>query len=350
MPRSILLFFLFSYILAACHLPEEKNGASSPDVVAINHIIPEDTACFLSEISYCDHPDSVIEKYLPGWKLVWESQEVNGNHAIIAGREGTFALVIRGSLLDFSWGAFQNWIYQDLHVTNQENWPFTLDNQPATVSSGAYTGWKNMGLMHDKSGNIMLQQILDSLLDHNNSLLITGHSLGGNLATIYASWLHSYRSTNGHHNDDINVITFAAPAAGDNRFAEDFNKKFPEAIRVENELDIVPKFPTEDGFKALGQLYNDSLDASSVKVGYKQAETTLKSVFQGIATVFSLMEFSGKFSPYIQPCGSGKQIRIPLSGKRSDNLLLDWFSEAGYQHSIIQYAEFEKIPILPCAR
>lgn len=342
---SILLLFLVSACLPQGEKAEKKEiPAFSPAVIS------EDTACLLAEITYCSDPEAATTQYLPGWSLLWEGAEINGNHALIAGKAGTYALAIRGSLLNFSWAAFQNWVYQDLHVTSKERWPYTRDSVNARVSAGAYSGWQNLRAMTGKQDGRKLVQVLDSLLDQQNRLLITGHSLGGNLATVFGVWFTHYRHASGHTTDQVQLITFAAPAAGNRAFAEAVDQQFPDGIRIENQFDIVPKFPTAAGFQALGRLFTDSLNASDIRVGYKNVETPLSDVFTGIGSVFTLLELTSSFSPYVQPGGEGKQVTMPLSGNKTDNPLLDWLNEAAVQHSIAQYCRYEKVPVIPCAQ
>jgi len=139
--------------------------------------------------------------------------------------------------------------------------------------------------------------VLDHILDLGAPLLITGHSLGGNLATVYGSYLAAARQQKGKRDDQINIITFAAPAAGNEGFASDFNKKFPRSVRVENRFDIVPKFPSASGIASLGELYNDSLSAANIQVGYKNLQLPLKRVFGLIKSGFTVLEFTSGLSP-----------------------------------------------------
>jgi triacylglycerol lipase len=310
--------------------------------------LTEDTACLLSQIAYCTIIDSTLGRYMPGWSMIWEGKESNGNHAFVASNGRECAVAIRGSLINFSWAAFQNWIYQDLHVTTQENWPYTADSLQAKVSAGSFTGFQNLAAMTDIKNGRLLLNVLDSVLDKGFPLLITGHSLGGNLATVYGSYLLDYRHKKGKEKDLVNVITFAAPAAGNIGFATDFNKKFPESVRVENQYDIVPKFPSASRIATLGELYSDSLSAANIQVGYKNIQVSLSRVFSLLKSGLTVLEFTSGLSPYEQTNGSGKQIRIPLSGKNPGHEIINWLAEAGYHHSVATYAIYEKVPVLPC--
>ncbi len=349
--RSFLTTVIGLLLVSACTINEHEKGEKKEDLAneqVFRSGLTEDTACLLSQVAYCTNIAGSLTQYMPGWTLIWEGKEANGNHAFVAANGRDFALAIRGSLINFSWAAFQNWIYQDLHVTSQEDWPYAPDSLEARVSAGAFTGWQNLSSMTDLKNGRLLLPVLDSILESGAPVLITGHSLGGNLATVYGSYLVETRIKKGKMKDQINVITFAAPAAGNEGFADDFNKKFPQSIRVENRNDIVPKFPSASGIAALGELYNDSLSATRIEVGYKNLQVPLSRVFSLLKTSFSVLEFTSGISPYEQTNGRGKQISLPLSGKNAGQEILNWLNEAGYQHSVARYAEFEKVPVLTC--
>lgn len=317
-------------------------------MIAAESALTEQNACLLSQIAYCTDISASLNQYMPGWKTVWEATELGGNHAFVATNGNEYALAIRGSLINFSWAAFQNWIYQDLHITSQEKWSFVNDSSNAKLSQGSYDGWQNLSKMTDKKTGQLLLSFLEKELKEDSRLLITGHSLGGNLSTVYASYLWQQFKKNRRTGSTINVITFAAPAAGNEAFANDFNKKFPEAIRVENKNDIVPKFPSASGIAALGSLYSDSLAAGKIIVGYKNMTIPLSNVFTLLKTTMTLLEFTNVISTYAQTNNDGKTINIPLSGKNMGNDIMNWLSEAGYQHSVAQYAVYEKVPLVLC--
>eukprot|EP00468_Gymnochlora_sp_CCMP2014_P005615 CAMPEP_0167748258 /NCGR_PEP_ID=MMETSP0110_2-20121227/4742_1 /TAXON_ID=629695 /ORGANISM="Gymnochlora sp., Strain CCMP2014" /LENGTH=854 /DNA_ID=CAMNT_0007633261 /DNA_START=108 /DNA_END=2669 /DNA_ORIENTATION=+ len=70
-------------------------------------------------------------------------------------------------------------------------------------------------------------------------ILITGHSLGGALATLAAFDLKN-RYTGEY---DVRMINLASPRVGDYRFSEVFNVLVPHALRVVYSRDIVPGIP-----------------------------------------------------------------------------------------------------------
>jgi triacylglycerol lipase len=71
------------------------------------------------------------------------------------------------------------------------------------------------------------------------NLYITGHSLGGALATLCALSMKDRKPS---------VVTFSSPRVGDIQFSANFNKLIPDCVRVFNTEDIVPQvtFATVD--------------------------------------------------------------------------------------------------------
>jgi triacylglycerol lipase len=75
-------------------------------------------------------------------------------------------------------------------------------------------------------------------LSYRKRLLLTGHSLGGALATIAA--LDAAHHT---HYRQIRVCTFGSPKVGDERFAAAFVRAVPVSVRIANVHDMVVAFP-----------------------------------------------------------------------------------------------------------
>ena len=87
--------------------------------------------------------------------------------------------------------------------------------------------------------------------DHNFVLLITGHSLGGAAATLFGERLVSM----GVNKEQVPVVTFGAPAVGNNVFAKEYGDKI-NLIRVRTKHDVVPKVLALTGkYKQFGKEY-----------------------------------------------------------------------------------------------
>lgn len=78
-------------------------------------------------------------------------------------------------------------------------------------------------------------------------VIVTGHSLGGALATLCAFELSSRRGPN-RANQEISMYTFGAPRAGNAIFASQFNSLVPDSWRITNNRDIVPSVPRLLGY------------------------------------------------------------------------------------------------------
>jgi triacylglycerol lipase len=339
-----LTFFyvsLFITIVSSCKNAGKKDRPPSK-------VYDATTACLLSQISYCADEQPLLDQYMPGWKVVWESSELGGNHCVVASDGITYGIAIRGSLMEFSWAAFQNWIYQDLNIVSVRAWEFTRDSSKARIGEGSWEGWQNLLKMTDKNTGTTLLAFLEKNTTTDTPILITGHSLGGNLATVYASWLWQHFSTTKQPRDSINVITFAAPAAGNEAFANDFGNKFGRSIRYENNNDIVPKFPCTSRIANLAELYVKGPLSSEITVGYKNMTVSLSKVFSLLNIGLGILEFTNGNSAYAQTNGEGTVLKVPLSGQNKSNSIESWLREAGYHHGIARYAEALKVPVVEC--
>ncbi|MEI9809388.1 MAG: hypothetical protein WDO16_16795 [Bacteroidota bacterium] len=243
--RNFFAAFCVCFFTLSCndqdqekHIPEEKSIA----IVIAKPPFTDTTAAIFSEITYCPDPQQQLDKYLPDWKVVWNPQAIGGNYAFVATDGDKYVLAIRGSLLSFTEDAFNNWIYHDLNVAVQDNWPYSGTDK-AKISQGSYIGWQNIEKMKDRVSGKPLWNFLSENADDTKPLILTGHSLGGNLAIVYASYVWSKFNATGHPKNNINVITFAAPAAGNKSFVTDFDKKFPAAVRLRIRMILLQNFP-----------------------------------------------------------------------------------------------------------
>ncbi len=296
------------------------------------------TACLLSSIAYCKYPQTALNTYLKGWTMVFDPVEVGGNYAFIATNGSKYALAIRGSLFSETWQAFEDWVYEDLNALYQVVWDYTNNGSSAMISRGAWDGFNNLQSLTDKKTGQSIWQVFDSL-PAASPIIITGHSLGGNLSTVYASWLFWNFAASGHPRSNISVYTFAAPAAGNANFAADVNSKLPISARFENTNDIVPKFPCVKAIRGLLNLYQPVPLAYNIDV-----------VRDGLDLSAYTIEYYENYynSVYTQTNGTGTRFTFPLSGNYKNNTTTDWFNEAGYQHSVNNYCSRLGVPIVQC--
>jgi triacylglycerol lipase len=124
---------------------------------------------------------------------------------------------------------------------------------------------------------LVRNNVIDTLvkLSNKKKLYITGHSLGGALATLCALDV----AVNTKFKAPI-LYTFGSPRVGNATFVSSFNSIIEESIRVENAYDMIPRFPPESflGMKyyhvgkklTLRFLYFNPLDNHKIGHYYKK--------------------------------------------------------------------------------
>jgi hypothetical protein len=87
---------------------------------------------------------------------------------------------------------------------------------------------------------LSIKDVLDNYIKNNLSnrdVIVTGHSLGGAVATLIAAYLNAEKKIN-----KLMLYTFGSPRVGDRVFADHFSKAFP-CFRIVNNNDIVTMVP-----------------------------------------------------------------------------------------------------------
>ncbi|CAM8944162.1 unnamed protein product [Rhodiola kirilowii] len=112
--------------------------------------------------------------------------------------------------------------------------------------------------------------------EHNWKVYITGHSLGGALATLLALELSSSQLAK-RGAISVTMYNFGSPRVGNRRFAEVYNEKVRDSWRVVNHRDIIPTVPRLMGYchvaqpvyLATGGLKNSMENAELLEDGYQ---------------------------------------------------------------------------------
>ncbi|GAA0547923.1 lipase family protein [Chitinophaga japonensis] len=298
-------------------------------------------AVLLCFVTYSSDPVNDIGTYLPGWKIVWNGlQSSDGNYAFVAtdAAEETYALAIRGSLppqdVFSNWDAFANWILEDLDVITQVSWPYATTANPL-ISNGANTAFNNvLGMLDTLGSSVSLTDfLLDNAVKPGKQVIITGHSLGGNIANVFTSYFVSTLTKDGYSTSNVSLFTFAAPAPGNGDFASDLDAKLPAAWHYQNTNDIVPNFPVSDTIFLTGFLYVPQPAASEITVTYKGKTVSLREAFFLLAGVFLFYHYQQQSNHYTEFTAS-------LNDQYLDNTAADWFGQAGAQHAVSNYAGF----------
>lgn len=93
----------------------------------------------------------------------------------------------------------------------------------------------------------MLNKDID-FLNKDCKIILTGHSLGGAVATLVACYLNDL----GVKKENMSVYTFGAPPVGSKEFCLKYKNKL-DLYRVFNQKDIIPKIERITSLKHLGQ-------------------------------------------------------------------------------------------------
>lgn len=228
--------------------------SNKKDELQVAPFLSAKEAVQLNQLIYKDSSRDAFTKYAPAYEVVFVPKPVNGNYAIIAKNKTSnqYALVIRGSVIEFSNEGFQNFILQDFNIFKIKPWNYTDSVKEAYVSNGAWIGFQNLLLLRDVQTGLNIKEFIEQQIEPKSSIIITGHSLGGNLAYPLAGYLKKELPVGKKEN--LQLITFGAPAAGNAAFVKDMEYKFPTAERYTTDMDIASIFPDIEGIQQMSKL------------------------------------------------------------------------------------------------
>lgn len=209
----------------------------------------------LCQISYLD-PAAIPGSFplawpAPGggsWSLAWgpaqDPSQANLVYATVrsaAGQALSLAVVVRGTDWDVPLMGLWNQIVEDLDADSQQAPPWTAPAGVLIADGTAAALSRIAGLTSGGQSLVgFLAGFYDAAANRPVPLQVTGHSLGGCVATVLAPWLQAQLGQQGL-SPAIVPTTYAGPTAGNQAFADAFRSAFPTASCYRNTLDIVPK-------------------------------------------------------------------------------------------------------------
>jgi len=325
--RKLFLLFAPLLLAMACNTKAKKQGPAS--------FLTAKEAVLLNQLVYKPALKDSLAKYAPQFEVVYLPQSINGNFAFITKKKDSlqYALVIRGSMIEFSNDGFQNFILQDFNIFNQKKWDYADTVKEARLSRGTWLGLQNLLQLKEGPTGLSLPDFITQKIPEGSSLLITGHSLGGNLAYPMAGYLK--KELQGPIKQNLQLVTFGATAAGNAAFVQDMEEKFPEAERYVIDKDIAPAFPDNTRVGEIAK--NIGLDkALHIKELSLDAGDLLNIAGQFLEKV-NVINVSNK---YVQ---SQKHLRVLKSNDppaASTALSVDALFGRAYQfHTVEAYAE-----------
>ncbi|NIG55047.1 hypothetical protein [Chitinophaga sp. Cy-1792] len=302
------------------------------------------------------NPVKNISKIAPEWNVTWSGGEPSDpNYCMLVYLNGTdtYGLVFRGSVMEkgvfTKWDEISDWVLEDLN-DEMVYWPyhygvlkFDIADMPC-VGAGSLIALTNILKMVDKPTRAPLLTALTSLQNMGFKLIITGHSLGGNLAKVYTSYL--FRALPQLAQEKVRLCTFAAPASGNQAFMDDLNKKIGgNQVHYQNKYDIVPGFPTAEGIAAAGLLYNPSPAADKI-IAVDGTDITLKAVLMDLGNKFGKLGYKEPNKEYIQQF---PEVLDPkwLDSKNIGDDFGSWKGQVEYQHQLFNYAGYLGVTLNP---
>jgi triacylglycerol lipase len=264
------------------------------------------------------------------WTAVWTPQlaDSNSNYGVVLQHtDGTYALVIQGTKNKL--GA-----QEDFAVTEQVPFPPIAGAQ---IAIGTETGMDVVLQQLENSSGTSLQAFLNGLAA-GSQLLISGHSLGGNLASAFAPWIAANFAAFGGTSvqpvmpvtqlpASIQVITFAAPTAGNGAFAAFLNSQLNYQAYF-NTNDVVPHVWGVEG----------TLSAKNIQNMFSSPGPTCPDAVKDlVAKILTEIKLNGLV--YTQTNGTyfTGAIRHEPEGDAA------WMAELEYQHNHAYSAQYGKL-------
>jgi hypothetical protein len=275
----------------------------------------------------------------PSWQVAWgpalNADRSNLAYAARDSATGQLAVSIRGS--DFSF--WLNWI-EDLAAVRQVPYQAFVSTAPNTaqIAVGTAIGLRQVLAMVD--GTQSLEAFLTAS-PKQTPILLTGHSLGGCLASALApcvaNWLGGAST--------LSVYTIAAPSPGNADFAAYYNALFTlpsgpsTAFRFFNSLDVVPN--AWASLTTIETYYPPLVPCpADIRAIVSRAETAVGGTYQqlGDPAAGSSIELQGSI---IRPF-SVQRGRMALNP--FEDALFLW--EAAQQHACTTYQALLQTPLM----
>ncbi|MEO8255643.1 MAG: lipase family protein [Flavobacterium sp.] len=136
---------------------------------------------------------------------------------------------------------------QDWKISNLKMFPVALKSCNNIIKIRVHRGFQKTLYFKDKTTKLssfeaLFKHIEDLDLLKNRKIIITGHSLGGAIATLFCVKVRSLMP-NVIENQLAEVVLFGSPAVGLKKFKQFYGNLNEKTIRIINGSDVVPFTP-----------------------------------------------------------------------------------------------------------
>lgn len=260
----------------------------------------------------------------PGWTRVWTSIGTKGNAAAVFQQTQKVPLPIYALAIQGTHNALD--ILEDSGVNSQVPFP-AIDGAGITgaaIAKGAHDAVMLVLTLKNTAGQT-LRHYLDAL-KRGTTLVVTGHSLGGNVASVMLPWIAAHVPAFGPATvpltipANLSAVTFAAPSAGNSAFATFLNNQ-PNYAAYFNSNDVVSNVWATSGPLQVNNIY--SLFPSPGPAPCPQSiATKLQNKMQAM---------QGAGVSYTQT--NGTLFAFPSAQAPGKDETARWIWEMGYQHN-----------------
>jgi hypothetical protein len=299
-------------------------------VTAANNIIQYISPIMDSVLQYATDSSNDPVLTLNNWKRVWGPavMTIHGDSALID-KSDSIAFVPLSSMTIFSDGntpanyvvAIEatnpncpyDWDSLDLNVIDMEPFMINGTQYPGYLSKGTSLG-VNTYLTQLTSQGVTASQYLNSVSSNINSVIVTGHSLGGALSPVYSLFLKQTLNLK-----NIYCLSTAGPSPGDTSFISYFNSQMgSNAFRVWNSLDVVPRAWEPDTLDGIVGIYanpSTSIYYDPQYVCSSAIDTLPQTAFTGIQTPGDIAYAVKKISGILRDRSISVVVKNPFTHK-----------------------------------
>jgi hypothetical protein len=218
-------------------------------------------------------------KAVPGWEVAWGPGifdvipivESPANVMYLARNETkkAYFLAVAGT----NPYSLYDWLYEDTNVSSTKPWPYSNAGSEVQIAAGIQLGLSKLQAMvaSDKvpgAGKSLLDFLTDTFSDASAGYTMRcgGHSLGGALGPVAGLWL---RDTQDQWDPQGCVTAWEAwPSAGftpgTGGFANYYNSRIPNTVRIHNSLDVVPLAWNRNTLESAKTLYAPQIQSSLI--------------------------------------------------------------------------------------